>query len=149
LRLVVQRVSRASVAIDGRVTAEIGAGMLVLAAVGKSDTAATLAAMAEKVVNLRIFDDAEGKMNLSLAETGGEILAVSQFTLYGDVRRGRRPGFDAAAPPAEARALFGQFVAALGTFGPPVATGVFQAHMAVELVNDGPVTILIDSGKAF
>lgn len=149
MRLVVQRVSRASVAIDGRVTAEIRAGMLVLAAVGRNDTAATLSAMAEKLVNLRIFDDAEGKMNLSLVETGGAILAVSQFTLYGDVRRGRRPGFDAAAPPAEARVLFDQFVAALGAFCPPVATGVFQTHMTVELVNDGPVTILIDSEKAF
>ncbi len=149
MRVVVQRVSRARVCVEGRVEGEIGAGMLVLAAVGRDDSAATMEEMAAKVLKLRIFNDREGRMNLSVGEVGGAMLAVSQFTLYGDVRRGRRPGFEGAAAPAEARALFEKFVEALAKHGLPVARGVFQAHMEVELVNDGPVTILMDSGKTF
>jgi len=137
------------VAVDGRVTGEIGAGLVVLVAVGREDTPATAAAMAEKVANLRIFGDDEGKMNRSLLDTGGAALAVSQFTLYGDARGQRRPSFIQAAPPELAKALYEEFVRALRALGVRVETGVFQAHMSLELVNDGPVTILLDSDKNF
>jgi D-tyrosyl-tRNA(Tyr) deacylase len=147
VRAVVQRVSRARVSVEGRVTGEIGAGLVVLVAVGCGDQAATAAEFAEKVAHLRIFDDAEGKMNLSLLDTGGAALAISQFTLYGDVRRGRRPGFEQAAAPDLANPLYEEFVRALRAIGVRVETGVFQARMAVELVNEGPVTILVDSDK--
>jgi len=149
MRIVLQRVTRASVTVEGRVTGQIGAGLVALVAVGREDTAATVVAMAEKIVNLRIFNDEQGKMNRSLLDTGGAVLAVSQFTLYGDARGGRRPSFVLAAPPDLGKALYEDFVAALRALGPRVETGVFQAHMSVELVNDGPVTILIDSSKLF
>jgi D-tyrosyl-tRNA(Tyr) deacylase len=149
LRAVVQRVSKARVVVDGHVTGEIGAGLVVLLAVGRGDTAETAASMAEKIANLRIFDDDAGKMNRSIPDAGGAALVVSQFTLYGDVRRGRRPGFEQAAAPELANQLYEEFVRALRALGVRVETGVFQAHMAVELTNDGPVTILLDSDKAF
>ena len=149
MRAVVQRVNRARVVVDGRVTGEIGAGLVVLLAVGRDDTTETAASMAEKIANLRIFDDDARKMNRSMLDAGGAALVVSQFTLYGDVRRGRRPGFDQAAPPELGNQLYEEFVRALRTLGVRVETGVFQAHMAVELTNDGPVTILLDSDKAF
>lgn len=134
---------------DGRVTGEIGAGLLVLIAVGREDSAATAASMAEKVVHLRIFNDEQGKINRSLLDAGGAILAVSQFTLYGDARGQRRPSFVQAAPPEQGKALYEEFVRALKALGVRVETGVFQAHMSVELTNDGPVTILLDSDKLF
>jgi D-tyrosyl-tRNA(Tyr) deacylase len=149
VRAVVQRVSRASVRVDGAVTGEIGKGLLVLLAVGREDGPSDADALADKVANLRIFDDGSGQMNLSVLQTGGEVLVVSQFTLYGDSRRGRRPSFVAAAPPEAASALYRQFVARVAAAGPRVAEGVFRAHMDVELVNDGPVTLLLDSGGAF
>ena len=149
MRGVVQRVSQARVLVDGRATGEIGAGLVVLLAVGRSDTAETAASMAEKVANLRIFNDDAGKMNRSMLDTGGAALVVSQFTLYGDVRRGRRPGFEQAAPLELANQLYEEFVRVLRALGVRVGTGVFQAHMVVELTNDGPVTILLDSDKDF
>jgi D-aminoacyl-tRNA deacylase len=149
MRMVVQRVTVARVIVDGNMKGEIATGLLVLVAVGRDDTVATAAGMAEKVVNLRIFNDDEGKMNRSLLDVGGAILAVSQFTLYGDARGQRRPSFIQAAPPEQGKALYDEFVRALQTFGVHVETGVFQKHMSVELVNDGPVTILLDSGKLF
>jgi D-tyrosyl-tRNA(Tyr) deacylase len=149
MRAVVQRVSRARVAVDGRVIGEIGPGLVALVAVGREDQASTAAAMAERVVNLRIFGDDQGKMNRSLLDTGGAVLAVSQFTLYGDARGQRRPSFIQAAPPEQGKALYEEFVRSLKALGVPVETGEFQAHMSVELVNDGPVTILLDSEKTF
>jgi D-tyrosyl-tRNA(Tyr) deacylase len=142
-------VSRARVTVEGRVTGEIGAGMVALVAVGANDPLDAPAGMAEKVVNLRIFNDENGKMNRSLADSGGAMLAVSQFTLYGDTRGGRRPSFIGAAPAEKGKAGYEEFVRAVEALGVRVATGVFQAHMEVELVNDGPVTILIDSDKLF
>ena|SRR5215472_4992319 len=149
MRAVVQRVSSARVIVEGRVTGEIAAGLAVLFAVGRDDTAATAKFMAEKIVNLRIFNDADGKMNLSLLDIHGALLAISQFTLYGDARGGRRPSFIQAAPPELGKALYEEFVRGVSDLGVPVETGVFQAHMSVELVNDGPVTILLDSDKVF
>jgi D-tyrosyl-tRNA(Tyr) deacylase len=149
MRAVLQRVSRARVIVDGSVTGEIGPGLVVLMAVGREDVSATAAALAEKIVNLRIFADDQGKMNRSLLDTGGTILAVSQFTLYGDARGQRRPSFIQAAPPELGKALYDEFVVALRALGVRVETGVFQAHMSLELTNDGPVTILLDSDKAF
>jgi D-aminoacyl-tRNA deacylase len=149
MRIVLQRVTRASVTVDGRITGEIGPGLVVFVAVGREDSTGTTAAMAEKIVNLRIFNDEQGKMNRSLLDTGGAILAVSQFTLYADARGGRRPSFVLAAPPELGKALYEEFVAALRALGVRVETGVFQAHMSVDLVNDGPVTILVDSSKLF
>jgi len=149
MRAVLQRVSRARVVVDGRVTGEIEAGLVVLVAVGRDDSAATAASMAEKIVNLRIFNDDQGKMNRSLLDTGGAVLAVSQFTLYGDARGQRRPGFMQAAPPELGKSLYEEFVRALEALGVRVATGVFQAHMSLELTNDGPVTILLESDKLF
>ena len=149
MRAVVQRVTSARVMVDGSVRGEIAAGLLVLVAVGREDTAATASALAEKVTNLRIFNDEQGKMNRSLLDVGSAILAVSQFTLYGDARGQRRPSFIQAAPPEQGKALYDEFVRALQTLGVHVETGVFQTHMSVELVNDGPVTILLDSDKLF
>lgn len=149
MRTVIQRVSRARVVVDGRVTGEIEAGLLVLVAAGRDDTTATAASLAEKIVNLRIFNDDQGKINRSLLDTGGAVLAVPQFTLYGDVRGQRRPSFNKAAPPELGKALYDTFVEALKVLGVRVETGVFQAHMSVELVNDGPVTILVDSDNTF
>lgn len=149
MRAVIQRVSRARVVVGGTVAGEIEAGLVVLIAVGREDSAATSASVAEKIVNLRIFNDEHGKMNRSLIETGGAILAVSQFTLYGDARGQRRPSFLQAAPPERGKAGYEEFVRALTALGVTVETGVFQAHMSVEIVNDGPVTILIDSDKTF
>ena len=149
MRAVIQRVSRARVTVEGRVTGEIAAGLMVLAAIGKEDSEAVTASMAQKIVNLRIFNDEQGKMNKSLLDVTGGILAVSQFTLYGDARGQRRPSFIHAAPPEQAKILFEQFVSELKKLGVRVETGVFQAHMEVEIVNDGPVTILLDSDKTF
>jgi D-tyrosyl-tRNA(Tyr) deacylase len=145
MRIVIQRVSQASVTVGGAVVAQIGPGLLMLVGVGQGDSAATAEMLAEKSANLRIFSDAEGRANHSLLETGGAALVVSQFTLYADTRRGRRPGFSYAAPPAQAAPLVDAFAAALRRLGVPVQTGVFGAHMEVALVNDGPVTILLDS----
>ena len=145
MRAVLQRVTHARVLVEGKVAGEIGAGLLVLLGVGKEDTPATAAHLAEKTAQLRIFNDAQGKMNVSLLESVGAALVVSQFTLYGDTSRGRRPAFGSAAPPAEAKRLYEEYVRCLQITGVRVETGVFQAHMEVELVNDGPVTILLDS----
>ncbi|HTA51433.1 MAG TPA: D-aminoacyl-tRNA deacylase [Candidatus Acidoferrum sp.] len=149
MRAVVQRVTRARVLVDGRVTGEIEKGLVVLVAVGRNDSPNTPAEMARRLAQLRIFDDAAGKMNHSLFDVGGDVLAVSQFTLYGDARGQRRPSFLGAAPPEEGRAGYDEFVRALESLKVRVATGIFQAHMSVELVNDGPVTILLDSDKLF
>jgi D-tyrosyl-tRNA(Tyr) deacylase len=149
MRAVVQRVSRAKVTVNGQITGEIGAGLMILLGVGKDDTSAVAAAMAEKLANLRIFEDAAGKMNLSLLETKGSALVVSQFTLYGDARGQRRPSFITAAPPELAKKLYEEFCAALKSLGVNVGKGIFQAMMSVELVNEGPVTILVDSDKTF
>ena len=149
MRAVVQRVTRARVTVQERITGEVAAGVAVLLGVGKADSSEAAKYLAEKTASLRIFNDADGKMNVSLLESGGAALVVSQFTLYGDVRRGRRPGFDRAAPPAEANRLYEEYVTNLKVLGVPVQTGVFQAHMIVELENDGPVTILVDSEKIF
>jgi D-tyrosyl-tRNA(Tyr) deacylase len=148
VRAVIQRVTRASVIVEGRVAGEIGAGLLVLLGVSRTDNPETAAYLAEKIVNLRIFSDEAGKMNLSLLDVGGSALLVSQFTLYGDTRGGRRPSYIQAAPPEQASLLYEEFVRSIRSLGVPVHTGVFQAHMQVELVNDGPVTILLDSEKA-
>ena len=149
MRAVVQRVSRASVTVEGRVTGEIGSGLMILLGVGREDTPAVAASLAEKVANLRIFEDEQGKMNLSLLEVKGAALVVSQFTLYGDARGQRRPSFISAAPPERAKALYEVFTVAMQGLGVTVATGVFQTTMSVELVNEGPVTILLDSDKTF
>ena len=149
MRAVIQRVSRAKVTINGEVTGEIGPGLLVLLGVSQADTESAAEHLAENVAGLRIFEDAEGKMNRSLQESGGAVLVVSQFTLYGDVRRGKRPSFDAAARPELARKLYEHFVEKLRTAGLRCETGRFQEMMQVDLVNDGPVTILLDSEKLF
>ncbi|HET7258288.1 MAG TPA: D-aminoacyl-tRNA deacylase [Candidatus Acidoferrum sp.] len=149
MRAVVQRVSRARVTVEGRVTGEISAGLMILLGVGREDTAAVATSFAEKVANLRIFEDDQGKMNRSLLDARGSALVVSQFTLYGDARGQRRPSFISAAPPEKAKALYEEFTRAMQELGVGVATGIFQAMMSVELVNEGPVTILLDSEKAF
>lgn len=149
MRAVVQRVTRASVTVGGEVVGDIGPGLLVLVAVAADDTEKDLKYTAEKVVSLRIFDDAAGVMNLSALDIGGEVLAVSQFTLYGDVRRGRRPSWVDAAPPTIAEKFYDSFVNELRQLVPKVETGTFRSIMKVELVNDGPVTILVDSRKQF
>ena len=149
MRAVVQRVSRARVTVEGRVTGEIGAGLMILLGVGREDSAAVAESLAEKVANLRIFEDEQGKMNRSLLEVKGAALVVSQFTLYGDARGQRRPSFISAAAPEQAAALYEEFNKALRGLGVTVATGIFQATMSVELVNEGPVTILLDSDKTF
>ncbi len=150
MRAVVQRVSRAAVRVDGQVKGEIGRGFVVLVGVARDDTAEAADSLAEKIAGLRVFNDGEGKMNLSLADVGGAVLAVSQFTLHGDCRKGRRPSFDRAAPAEQARALYERFVEKLRALGVRVETGVFQAMMEVELVNDGPVTLLVGTaGEVF
>lgn len=149
MRAVVQRVSRCRVTVDGDIVGEIGAGLLVLLGVNKADNEAAADYLVEKIVGLRIFEDAEGKMNLSVQDSGGAVLVVSQFTLYGDVRRGKRPSFDAAARPEEAKRLYEYFVGKVRTACLRCETGQFQAMMEVELVNSGPVTILLDSEKQF
>jgi len=149
MRAVVQRVSRAKVTINGWTSGEIGHGLLVLLGVGREDGEADAAYLAEKVAGLRIFEDAEGKMNRSVEDVAGSVLAVSQFTLYGDVRRGKRPSFDAAAPSEQARQLYERFVQRIQAAGLRCETGRFQEMMQVELVNEGPVTILLDSKKEF
>jgi D-aminoacyl-tRNA deacylase len=149
MRAVVERVSRAKVTVEGQVTGEIGPGVMVLLGVGKEDTAAIAKTMAEKVANLRIFEDQQGKMNLSLLEVKGSALVVSQFTLYGDARGQRRPSFITAGPPELAKTRYEEFCEVLRGLGVTVGTGIFQAIMSVELVNEGPVTILLDSDKTF
>lgn len=149
MRAVVQRVTQARVVVEGRAAGAIPLGLLVLLGVGKNDTDAAAAWMAEKVAHLRIFADEQGKMNRSLLDVGGAALVVSQFTLYGDARGQRRPSFITAAPPEEGNRLYEEFCRVLRALGVRVETGVFQAHMAVELTNDGPVTILLDSDKLF
>jgi D-tyrosyl-tRNA(Tyr) deacylase len=149
MRAVVQRVSRAKVTVNGWTSGEIGMGLLVLLGVGQQDTEADVNYMADKIAGLRIFEDADGKLNRSVRDVAGGVLVVSQFTLYGDVRRGKRPSFDDAAPPDSARRLYEFFVERLQTAGLHCETGRFQEMMQVELVNEGPVTILLDSAKTF
>jgi D-tyrosyl-tRNA(Tyr) deacylase len=146
MRAVLQRVSRAQVAVNGEITGQIGLGLL---GIGRDDTEADAIYLSEKIAGLRVFEDPEGKMNRSVQDVGGSVLAVSQFTLYGDVRRGKRPSFDAAAPPEKARLLYEFFVEQIRAAGLRCETGRFQEMMQVELVNEGPVTILLDSGKGF
>ncbi|HWZ32636.1 MAG TPA: D-aminoacyl-tRNA deacylase [Bryobacteraceae bacterium] len=145
MRAVLQRVTMARVEVEGAVVGEIGAGLLILLGVTKTDTAPQAELLADKILNLRIFSDDAGKMNRSLLDTGGALLVVSQFTLYGDCRKGRRPSFDQAAPAEQAKTLYEQFVEAARRSGVRVETGVFQAHMAVSLLNDGPVTLIIEA----
>jgi D-aminoacyl-tRNA deacylase len=149
MRAVIQRVSRAKVTVGEEGSGEIGSGLLVLLGVGQSDELGDADLLAEKTIGLRIFEDSDGKMNRALAEVGGSVLVVSQFTLYGDARKGRRPSFDAAAPPQKARTLYEYFVGRIRAAGLRCETGRFQERMAVELVNEGPVTILLDSEKTF
>jgi len=149
LRAVVQRVTHGAVRVEDGLISEIGAGLVVLLGVGRSDSAQDVRYLAEKIAHLRLFEDKEGKMNLSVMETGGCVLAVSQFTLYGDCRKGRRPGFSEASPPAEARVLYHVFIDELAKIGLKVVTGCFREHMTVEIINDGPVTLLLDSKKNF
>ena len=149
MRAVLQRVSRAKVTVDGRITGEIGSGLMILLGVGRGDTSAVVTRMAERCANLRIFEDDAGKMNRSLLDVKGCVLAVSQFTLYGDARGQRRPSFITAAPPDVAKTLYEEFCEALRKLGVTVGTGIFQTMMSVELVNEGPVTILLDSDNTF
>ncbi len=147
MRAIIQRVTRARVTVASRVAGEIQTGVLILLGVGRADTSESAEYLAEKIANLRIFADDAGKMNRSLVEIGGSALVVSQFTLYGDTRGGRRPSYIQAASPEDANRPYEEFVRCLRLFDVPVETGVFQAHMEVELINDGPVTILLDSEK--
>ena len=149
MRAVVQRVSRAQVTVNGEITGQIGLGLLVLLGVGRNDAEADATYLAGKICGLRVFEDDQGKMNRSVQDAGGSVLAVSQFTLYGDVRRGKRPSFDAAAAPGKARQLYEFFVERIRAAGLRCETGRFQETMKVELANEGPVTILLDSGKGF
>jgi len=149
MRAVIQRVSRASVTVDSEVTGEIDAGLLVLLGIHKEDGETEIKWMVDKVINLRIFEDSDGKMNRSLLDSGGAMLIVSQFTLYGDCRKGRRPGYSSAAPPESAKHLYQHFIDAVKQKNISTASGRFQAHMDVKLVNDGPVTLLLDSSKLF
>lgn len=149
MRAVIQRVKRAKVTVKGEITGEIGGGLLVLLGVGRGDDEAAADYLAAKTVGLRVFEDGDGKMNLAVTDVGGAVLAVSQFTLYGDVRKGKRPSFDDAAKPETARALYEHYVGRIRAAGVRCETGRFQEMMDVELVNDGPVTILVDSGKSF
>jgi D-tyrosyl-tRNA(Tyr) deacylase len=149
MRAVVQRVNKAEVRVDGRVVGAVRQGLVVLLGVGKDDTPEDAQSLADKILNLRIFDDPEGRMNLSLLDTKGQLLCVSQFTLYGDCRKGRRPSYDQAARPEVACGLYEAFAAAARAGGVTVQTGQFQAMMEVELVNDGPVTLLLDSERVF
>jgi D-tyrosyl-tRNA(Tyr) deacylase len=147
MKAVIQRVSSACVVVDGETVGKIGAGTLVLLAVERGDSETDAAWLARKIVELRMFSDSEGKMNLSLQDIGGSILAISQFTLAGSCEKGRRPSFTSAAPPDEGKRLYEEFVAEAGKLGIPVATGIFQADMKVTLTNDGPVTFILDSPK--
>lgn len=149
MRAVIQRVSRAKVRVSGNVVAEIGPGLLVFLGIGKEDTSADAEYLLEKIMHLRIFEDAAGKFNLSLLDSGGEMTVVSQFTLYADCRQGRRPSFTAAAPAEMARSLYEFFLEKARQKGLRVAAGIFQARMEIELINVGPVTILLDSSKNF
>jgi len=149
MRAVVQRVSRAQVSVQGKVIAQITGGLLVFLGVTHADAVTDVNYLADKIIGLRIFEDAEGKMNKDILSMGGAVLVISQFTLYGDVRRGKRPSFDDAAPPAHARQLYDAFVDVIRKTGVPCQTGQFQERMEVELINDGPVTILLDSSKQF
>ncbi|MDA2914677.1 D-aminoacyl-tRNA deacylase [Acidobacteriia bacterium AH_259_A11_L15] len=149
MRAVLQRVSEARVRVNGEVTGAIGPGLVVLLGVARTDDEGSAVQLAEKIVELRLFNDPQGKMNRSLKEVSGAVLAVSQFTLYGDCRKGHRPSFDRAAPAEQARALYESFLAALRRQGLRVETGVFQAMMEVELVNSGPVTLLVDTDRQF
>lgn len=149
MRAVIQRVSRAGVSVRGEEIATIDRGLLVLVGVGRGDQAEDSRYLADKIVHLRIFEDDHGKMNRSVIDIGGSVLVVSQFTLWADCRKGRRPSFVAAAPPEQAKAAYQAFVEAVRRHSIPVATGIFQETMAVQLVNDGPVTLLLDSKKTF
>jgi D-tyrosyl-tRNA(Tyr) deacylase len=149
MRAIVQRVKEARVEVEGETVGRIGEGVLVLLGAGKDDTEEDAGYLAEKIVGLRIFEDSEGKMNLSVTDTGGGVLVVSQFTLYGDCRKGRRPSFDKAAPPETAEALYELFVGKLRERGAKVETGKFRAMMDVHLVNSGPVTLMLDSKREF
>lgn len=149
MRVVIQRVNRALVRVEGKIAGEISKGLLVLLGVGQGDSSKDAVYLLDKIINLRIFEDAEGKMNLSLLDAGGELMVISQFTLYADCRKGRRPSFTDASPPEEAQKLYEYFVAEAKNRGLKVATGIFQALMEVELVNFGPVTIFLDSSKNF
>jgi len=145
MRALLQRVSEATVSVDGSLIGQIGTGLVVFVGIGRTDTSAEMQRLAQKIVHLRIFPDAQGKMNLSVRDISGQLLIVSQFTLYADLRRGNRPSYSEAAKPDIAQELYEQFIAACRAAGTYVATGVFQAHMQVRLVNDGPVTIMCDS----
>ena len=147
MRAVIQRVGRASVTVDGKVNGSIGRGLLVFLGVGKDDTQKDVDFIADKIANLRIFECSEGKMNLSVADIGGAVLLISQFTLFGDCRKGRRPDFTAAGPPDIAKQLYEQTIAAVKAKGVPVETGVFAAHMDIDALNDGPVTLILDSQR--
>ena len=149
MRAVIQRVKSASVTVEGEVVSEIRVGLLVFLGVAQEDTPADVNYMAGKIANLRIFEDDEGRMNLSILDVGGEALVVSQFTLYGDCRKGRRPSFIAAARPEKADPLYQAFMDEISRLGVPVKAGIFQAMMDVELINDGPVTMMLDSNKLF
>ena len=149
MRAVIQRVSRARVHVGAETVGEVGPGLLALVGVAADDGPADIAYIAGKIRDLRVFDDEHGKMNRALGDTGGAVLVVSQFTLYGDARKGRRPSFDRAAPADDGRVIFDAVVATLRAAGMTVETGIYRAHMQVELVNDGPVTILVDSRREF
>lgn len=149
MRAVVQRVKNSKVTVEEKVTGRINTGLMVLLGVGAEDSSADIDYLAEKIMNLRIFEDNNGKMNLSLLDVGGELLVVSQFTLFGDCRKGRRPSYDRAARPEKAKALYESFLEKCGEFGVTAQTGIFQAEMLVDISNDGPVTLLLDSKKEF
>ena len=149
MRAVIQRVSRAKVQVEGQITGQIGMGLLIFLGVGNGDSTKEADYLLEKIVNLRIFEDTTGKLNLSLLDIHGELMIISQFTLYADCRKGRRPSFTDAAPPEAAKALYEYFLEKARLTGLPVASGIFQAMMEVELINSGPVTILLDSSRNF
>ena len=149
MRAVVQRVKKSKVTVAGSITGEINKGLTILLGVGQEDSERDIDYLADKIINLRIFEDNNGKMNLSLLDVGGELLVVSQFTLYGDCRKGRRPGYDRAARPETAKELYEGFVEKCRSFGVKVQTGIFQAEMLVDISNDGPVTLLLDSKREF